>query len=260
MICHSEDVCETVVADKRDRVSFNVDVAALSEELDAFSDRPVQVDKEILSDEDGITDSGGELVIAVEIDAEGRSEITAVGEGRVGWCDSFDGESFARNGDFGVVRASESRGDLRLVVGCEEVEPVDVDVLTRIASANRNDEVDVTGFGIALSNHAFANILAPGESGDGIVPDRGALGGEDVFSEIIGKNVEQIGSEPEAHCVRTASQSPAICVRPDLTFASSFIERPAVSRWTSVRDQWCHDISEDDLDFNSDEILDRMSG
>ena len=143
MICHSEDVCETVVADKRDRVSFNVDIAALSEELDAFSDRPVQVDKEILSNEDGITDSGGKLVIAVEIDAERRGEITAVGEGSVGWCDSFNGEGFARNGDFGVVRASESRGDLRLVVRREKVESMDVDVLARIASANGNDEVDV---------------------------------------------------------------------------------------------------------------------
>ena len=58
---------------------------------------------------------------------------------------------------------------------------------------------------IALSNHAFANILAPGESRDGIVPDWGALGGEDVFSEIIGKNVEQIWSEPEAHFIGAAS-------------------------------------------------------
>ena len=58
-------------------------------------------------------------------------------------CDFFDGEGFARNGDFGLVRASESRGDLRLVVRREKVESMDVDVLARIASANGNDEVDV---------------------------------------------------------------------------------------------------------------------
>jgi hypothetical protein len=79
MVCHSEDVCETVVADERDLVSFNVDIATLSKELDAFSNRPVQVDKEILSNEDSIADSVGELVIAVEIDAECRGEIAAVG-------------------------------------------------------------------------------------------------------------------------------------------------------------------------------------
>lgn len=90
MVCDSEDVCETVVADERDLVSFNFDITTLSEELDAFCNRPVQVDKEILSNEDSITDSGGELFVAVEIDAESRSEIAAVGEGSVGWCDFLD--------------------------------------------------------------------------------------------------------------------------------------------------------------------------
>lgn len=90
MVCHSKDVCETVVADERDLVSFNFDITTLSEELDAFCNRPVQVDKEILSNEDSITDSGGELFVAVEIDAESRSEIAAVGEGSVGWCDFLD--------------------------------------------------------------------------------------------------------------------------------------------------------------------------
>ena len=144
MVCHSEDFCETVVADERDQISFNVDIATLSEELNAFSNRPVQVDKEILSNEDRIPDSVGELIVAVEIDVECRSEITAVGERSVSWCAFFDVESFARNGDFGVVRASESRRNLRLVVGREEVESVDLDVLAGIAAANGNDEVDVT--------------------------------------------------------------------------------------------------------------------
>ena len=80
MVCHSEDACETVVADKRDLLSFNVNITIVSEELDAFGDWPVQIDKEILSNEDSITDSGGVLLIAVEINAECRSEITTVGE------------------------------------------------------------------------------------------------------------------------------------------------------------------------------------
>merc|ERR1712037_1053336 len=41
----------------------------------------------------------------------------------------FDRKGFARNGDFSSVGASKSRGYLRLVIGCEEAQTVDVDVL-----------------------------------------------------------------------------------------------------------------------------------
>ena len=232
MVRYSENVCETVVADQWDFLSFNIDVTVLGEELDSFSDWPVQVDKEILSDKDSIANSGRELIIAVEINAERGSEIAAVGEGGISWCGFFDRKGFARNGDFSSVGASKSRGYLRLVIGCEEVQTVDVDVLAGVSSANGNDEVDVAVFSekikverlnlkenirVALSDHAFADILAPSKSRDSIVPDRGALGGEDVFSEVISKNVKQIWSEPDVHFIRTALQIPAICVRPSKT-------------------------------------------
>lgn len=234
MVRYSENVCETVVAYQWDFLSFNIDVTVLGEELDSFSDWPVQVDKEILSDKDSIANSGRELIIAVEINAERGSEIAAVGEGGISWCGFFDRKGFARNGDFRSVGASESRGYLRLVIGCEEAQTVDVDVLAGVSSANGNDEVDVTRFWVALSDHAFADILAPSKSRDSIVPDRGALGGEDVFSEVISKNVKQVWSEPDVHFIRTALQIPAICVRLDFTFASGFVERPAASRWASI--------------------------
>ena len=82
----------------------------------------------------------------VEINAERRSEITAVGKGGISWCGFFDRKGFARNGNFRSVGASESSGYLRLVIGCEEAQTVDGDVLAGVPSANGNDEVDVTRF------------------------------------------------------------------------------------------------------------------
>ena len=146
MVRYSENFCETVVANQWDFLSFNVNFTVLGEELDSFSDRPVQVDKEILSDKDSIANSRRELLICVEINAERRSEITAVGKGGISWCGFFDRKVFARNGNFRSVGASESSGYLRLVIGCEEAQTVDGDVLAGVPSANGNDEVDVTRF------------------------------------------------------------------------------------------------------------------
>lgn len=80
MVRYSEDVSQTVVANEWDLLSFNIDVTTLCEELNAVSDRPVQINKEILSDVDGITNCSGKVLVAVEINAECRGEITAVGE------------------------------------------------------------------------------------------------------------------------------------------------------------------------------------
>ena len=63
---------------------------------------------------------------------------------------------------------------------------------------------------VTLSDHAFSDILAPGESRVGIVPNGVAIGGEDSLSKIISEHIKEIRSEPEAHLIGAAGKSPAI--------------------------------------------------
>ena len=114
--------------------------------MDTFCDSPIDIDKEFLSDVHDIANGLGELVIVVEIDAEGLSEVAFIGERGISWVAWFDVENFAGNGNFGIVRASESSGDLGLVIGGEEVDSVDFDVLAGISAADGNDEVNIASF------------------------------------------------------------------------------------------------------------------